>query len=172
MEMHMQSHDWQRRLPDWSAAVCAGLIGGAVLMVLELLWSTTVTGESPWRNSHLIAAIVMGDRALESAEFSVGIVAVALVVHYLLGILFSVVLAIVISGFRYESNPGMLEMSGVLFGAALYLFSFHGMSAFFPWMAELRGWATFIAHIVFGMIVVLAYPMLERRKPGSQQRMR
>jgi hypothetical protein len=164
MELHMQTHEWRRRLPDWSAAVCAGLVGGAVLMVLELLWSTTVSGESPWRNSHLIAAIVMGESVLESSSFSVGVVAIALLVHYLLGVVFGVALAILIAGFRYEHNPGMLEMSGVLFGAALYLFSFHGMSTFFPWMADLRGWATFIGHIVFGMIVVLAYPILERHR--------
>lgn len=163
MELQVQSHAWQRRVPDWSAAVCAGLVGGAVLMVLEMLWSTSVSRESPWRISHLVAAIVMGEGALDSSAFSIGVVAIALITHYLLGIVFGVVLAVLIAGFRFEHNPGMLEMSGVLFGAALYLFSFHGMSQFFPWMADLRGWATFIGHIVFGMVVVLAYPILERR---------
>ena len=164
MELQMQqSHRWRRRLPDWSAAVGAGLVAGAVLMVLELLWTTTVTGGSPWRSSHAIAAMVLGPDALQSSEFDLGVVAVALFTHYMLGVVFAVVLAIIIAGFQYEANPGVLQTIGVVFGSALYLLNFHAMATFFPWMAELRGWATFIAHLVFGLTVVLTYPWLERR---------
>ncbi|HEV7914403.1 MAG TPA: hypothetical protein VGP22_11580, partial [Albitalea sp.] len=157
------SHQWQWRLPDWAAAATAGLVGGAVLMVLELLWQATVSGSSPWRASHLIAAIVMGPDAQASAGFDVRVVAVALLTHYVLGIVFGLVLAAVIAGFHYEANPGVLQLIGVVFGSALYLLNFHGMAYFFPWMAELRGWATFIGHLVFGLTVVMTYRQLHRR---------
>ena len=62
----------------------------------------------------------------------------------------------------------MLQTIGVVFGSALYLFNFHAMAAFFPWMADLRGWSTFIGHLVFGLTVVLAYPWLERRGADQQ----
>ena len=163
MELQMESHQWQRRLPDWAAAATAGLVGGAVLMVLELLWSTTVTGASPWRTSHLIAGIVMGPDTLQSSAFSIGVVAVALATHYVLGVVFGLALATIIAGFHYESNAVVLQLIGVVFGSALYLLNFHGMAYFFPWVAELRSWATFIGHLIFGLTVVLAYPQLERR---------
>ena len=167
MELQMQSHDWQRRWPDWPAAASAGLVGGAVLMVLELLWSTTVTGASPWRTSHLVAAIALGPDALQSSAFSLGVVAVALATHYVLGIVFGVVLGTIIAGFHYEANAGVLQVIGLVFGGALYLLNFHGMATFFPWIADLRGWATFIGHLIFGLSVVLTYMWLQRR--GAEQ---
>lgn len=166
MELHLESHAWHKRRPDWAAAAAAGLVGGAVLMVMDLLWS--IGSGSPWRTSHLVAAMVLGDDTLRSSAFSIGVVAVALAVHYLLGILFGLALAIVITGFDYESSPGMLEFIGMMVGAGLYLLNFHGLTTFFPWMAELRGWAAFIAHLVFGLTVAMAYPWLSRRtKPQS-----
>jgi hypothetical protein len=168
MELQIQTHQWRRRLPDWPAAVGSGLVAGAVLMVLELLWSATVTtsvaGGNPWRASHQIAAIVLGQQALQSSAFNLGVVAVALATHYVLGVVFAVILAVIIDGFHYESSPGMLQLFGVVFGAALYLLNFHVMSNFFPWIAEMRGWATFIGHLVFGLTVALTYPALERRR--------
>jgi hypothetical protein len=161
MELQMQSHAWRARQPDWAAAVAAGLVGGGLLMVLDLLWS--VGGGNPWRTSQLVAAMLLGQDVLQSSTFSIGVVTLALAVHYVLGIVFGVLLAIVIAGFHYEANPGVLEAIGLVFGAGLYLVNFHMMANFFPWMAELRGWAAFIAHLVFGLTVALAYPWLERR---------
>jgi hypothetical protein len=166
MELHIEPHAWHARRPDWPAAAAAGLVGGAVLMVLDLLWSIG-TG-SPWRTSHLVAAVVLGQDTLQSSAFSIGVVAVALTVHYLLGILFGLALAVVITGFDFESDPGVLEFLGLMVGAGLYLLNFHGLTTFFPWMAELRGWAAFIAHLVFGLAVAMSYPWLARRtKPQS-----
>lgn len=168
MELRIQSRRWQRSLPDWPAAVGSGLVAGAVLMVLELLWSATVPATvsvgNPWRISHSIAALVLGPDALQSASFSIGVVAVALFIHYLLGVVFALLLAFIISGFHYETSPAMLQLIGVVFGAALYVLNFHGMSSLFPWMTELRGWASLIGHLVFGMTVALTYPALERRR--------
>lgn len=50
-------------------------------MVLELFWSTVFMGDSPWRASHMIAAIVMGSDVLPSSHFSPSIVAAALLAH-------------------------------------------------------------------------------------------
>lgn len=163
MELQMQRQGWQRHMPDWAAAVAAGLVGGAVLMVLELLWSTTVSGMDLWYTSRRIAAIVLGPETLQGSGFSLGVVVVALATHYVLGIVFGIALALIIARYHYEANPGMLELIGMVFGSVLYLLNFHGMSVFFPWIAELRGWATFIGHLVFGLTVVLAYMWLQRR---------
>ncbi|WP_050461578.1 hypothetical protein [Herbaspirillum autotrophicum] len=163
MELHMHSHHWERRLPDWPAAAVSGFLAGAVLMVLELLWSTLITGASPWETSHMVAAIVMGPDAMQSGVFSLSVVAVALATHYVLGIVFALILAAVIAPFHLDSSIGMLLLTGVVFGALLYLFDFYAMVRFFSWFTDMRGWTTFAAHLVFGVVAALAYWKLEGR---------
>lgn len=158
MELHLQSHQWERRLPDWIAAAIAGFAAGAVLMVLELLWARSSFGESPWSTSRMVAAIVLGPDTLQSSAFSVSVIAAALVTHYLLGIVFAIVLAaVVIAPFHLDSSLGAVLLTGAVFGAVLYMFNFYFMSYAFPWFAEMRGWATFIGHLVFGMTAAGLY---------------
>lgn len=163
MDQRLNLRRWDTHRPDWVAAVVAGLAAGAVLMVLELLWVTSFGGTGrPWRTSNLIAAMVLGPELAQSSAYSLGAVGVALVVHYVLGAVFGVVLALVITGIHREASLFSIETVGILFGAGLYLLNFHGMSAAFPWVAELRGWATFIAHLVFGFTAALLYWRLRR----------
>jgi len=164
MELEIRPHRWETRMPDWAAAAVAGFAAGAVLMVLELFWAATTSQVGPWRIPHLVAAIVMGPGMLESSGFSfnVGVVAVALATHYVLGILFGMALGFIIAGFQYEASAWMMQVIGASFGVMLYLFNFHGMVQFFPWFAELRGWATLIAHLVFGITASLLYWKLAR----------
>lgn len=164
MELRLHSTGWTRSRPDWAAAVGAGVVGGAVLMVLDLLWSALVTGDSPWRTSRLIAAIALGPDTLQTPQFAFGVVAVALLTHYALGIVFALVLARLVAALRWEASLGMQEMIGAAFGTALYVVNFHVMTLAFPWLAELRGWPTYIAHLVFGVTLVVVYPLLARRR--------
>jgi hypothetical protein len=163
MELHIHSHRWERRVPDWTAAAVSGFAAGAVLMVLELLWSTIAMDASPWTASHMIAAITMGPDTLQSTDFSVGVVAVALITHYVLGIVFGMVLCAIIAPFHFDSSIGMVLLVGALFGLALYLFNFYVMVQFFTWFADMRGWPTLVAHLIFGMAAAVMYWKLERR---------
>jgi hypothetical protein len=162
MELRIGSHRWADRAPDWPAAAVAGFVAGAVLMVLELLWSSLVVGTSPWGTSHKIAAILRGADALRSTGFSVGVVALALVIHYILGIVFGMLLCAVIAPFRMDSSLGMALLVGALFGLALYLFDFYGMTRFLPWFVDMRGMATLAAHLIFGMTAAAMYWKLKR----------
>lgn len=163
MELHMHSHHLESRAPDWMAAVVAGFVGGAVVMVLELLWSALIGKSSPWAISHMISAIVMGPGILQSTDFSVPVVATALVTHYVLGIVFGLVLCGIIAPFHFDSSMGMVFLTGTVFGLLLYLFNFYGMSQFFSWFAEMRGWASLGTHLIFGIVTAVSYWTLERR---------
>jgi hypothetical protein len=44
----------------------------------------------------------------------------------------------------------------------VYTINFHLMTPVLPWFAELRGWSTLIAHLVFGVTVALLYWRLAR----------
>ncbi len=163
MEMQLQPHYWTRRAPDWTAAVVAGIGAGAVLMVLELLWAATLGDIGPWRISRMVAALVMGPGVLGSSDFSLGLVTLALITHYAMGIASGLVIGVVIAGFHYESSLGMMLVIGAAFGAVIYMVNFHAVSWIFPWFSELRGWGTLIGHLVFGMAAALIYWTLSRR---------
>lgn len=162
MELHMHTHHLESRAPDWMAAVVAGFVSGAVVMVLELLWSALMGRSSPWVISHMISAIVMGPNALQTTDFSVVVVATALVTHYVLGIVFGLILCGIIAPFHFDSSRSMVLLVGAVFGLLLYAFNFYGMSRFFTWFAEMRGLAALITHIIFGMVTAAAYWTLER----------
>lgn len=173
MEFPLHLHRWARHSTDWTAAAVSGLAGGAVLMVLELLWSATRMDEvGPWRISQLVAALVMGPGVLQESAFAFdpGVAIVALLTHYALGIVFGLVLGFVASSLGYETDARGIVVAGALFGALLYLFNFYGMVQFVPWFVELRGWPTLIAHLVFGVAVALLYWKLGRGQPSPRQR--
>ncbi|HEY9064400.1 MAG TPA: hypothetical protein VIO33_05410 [Burkholderiaceae bacterium] len=164
MDYSLHLTRWHYRHPDWLAAVVAGLAGGAVLMVLELLWGAATSETGPWRASQLIAAIVLGPETLQASAgtFHAGVVGTALVTHYLLGIAFGVVFGVVATGFGIDRQMPATLLFGALFGALLYVINFYGMVGLFPWFAELRGWAMGIEHVVFGMVAAVLYARLER----------
>ena len=170
MELHMQSHHWERRMPDWLAASAAGLVGGALVIVLEFFWSTMVLNESPWRPTHKIAAMVMGPSALEQMSlFSFGIVATALVLHFVLGAIMGMILGAVIAPFHFDSSVGMEAAVGVAFGIVAYVWNFYVMTVVFPWFASERGSGPLLANLLFGVVAAITYGMLERRMQAPTQ---
>lgn len=163
MELHMHSHNFVRRVPDWRAAVIGGCVAGAVFLVIELV-AMAIMGQSLWAPLRMIAAIVMGPSTVAlSATFGVGILLVALVVHFALSIVFALILAVIIAPFSLDSSVGMATLAGAVFGILLYIVNFYGMTQFFPWFADARGWVTALDHVVFGLIASDAYLRLERR---------
>ena len=165
MEYRLSLHHWEKRSPDWTSAAVAGFAAAAVLMVVELFWATLAGNNGPWRISQLIAALVLGTGTLQMSgfHFDVGIVIIALATHYMLGVLFGLVLSFVLAGFHYDTSPLALCVIGASFGVLLYLLNFLALTQWVPWFAELRGWATLAAHVIFGVSAALLYWKLARR---------
>jgi hypothetical protein len=130
--------------------------------VLELAWAASLGDTGTWGTMRMVAAIVMGQGVLESAGFSVAVVTVALLIHYVLGLFSGVAVGILISGFNWEQSPGMMQAIGAAFGTVIYLVNFFALSQLFPWFVELRGWSTFVGHLVFGMAASFLYWKLSR----------
>jgi hypothetical protein len=162
MELHMHPHHWEARTPDWTVAAISGFVAGAVAMVVELLWASIAVGISPWGITHKVAAIVMGPGSLQSTSFNLGVVTAALATHYVLGIVFGLILAVIIAQFHFDSSAGMVLTVGALFGLVLYLLNFYGMARLYPWFADMRGWATLATHLIFGMVAAFMYFKMER----------
>lgn len=153
----------QWRPTDWAAAAVAGLAAGAMLMVLDMVWSSIFDPAGPWRISHMIAPIFTGAHpaATTGYVFSVGIVSISLAAHYVLGIIFGLVLAPVMAQLELDT-PARALPTGAIVGLLLYLLNFHVWSIFFPWLADLRGGDTLAAHVVFGVVAALLYCRLKR----------
>ncbi|RQV76421.1 hypothetical protein DF018_01000 [Burkholderia cenocepacia] len=163
MELHIRSHHWARRTPDWVAAAVAGLAGGALVIALEFVWSTLVLGASPWQPPHKIAAMVMGRSALsQMTQFNLEIVAMALLLHYVLGAIMGMMLAAVMAPFRLDSSVGMEAAIGLAFGIVAYGWNFYVMTAVFPWFVSERGAGPLLANLLFGVVAAITYGRLER----------
>ena len=164
MDTLMESRTWKWRAVDWTAAAVSGFAAGAVLMVLDLLWSTFFNADGPWRTSHMIAPIFTGVASLPTSgyHFSVGVVAIALATHYVLGICFGLAMAAAMTQLKLDSNQGMALIAGATLGAALYLVNFELLVGFFPWLVALRGAETLAAHVVFGIVAAVLYCRLKR----------
>jgi hypothetical protein len=164
METRLDRRQWKWRAPDWTAAAVSGFAAGAVLMVLDLVFSSIYAADGPWRTSHMIAPIFVGADSLKTTDysFSVTVVALALVTHYVLGIVFGLVLAAIMAQFKLDAMPGRALVAGAVYGVALYLISFDVAVRLFPWLAEMRGGETLAANVLFGIVAALLYWRLKR----------
>ncbi len=162
MELHLREHRWEARVPDFLAAAIAGFGAGGVLMVLEIIVVAVSGDADPWRTTRMIAALLMNSEVLDASGASAGVVAAALLVHYLLGAVFGVALGALIAPFKLDSSVAMVLTAGAVFGVLLYALNFLVLVAIFPWFAALRGWPTLIAHLIFGMVAAFTYFKLEK----------
>lgn len=136
-------------------AVAAGLIAGIVFLMAEMAL-LAMSGQSPFGPPRMMAAMVMGESVLPPpATFDMGIMMVAMMVHFML----SIVTAFVF-GALYKMVPrGLLTalVLGVLFGIAFYFFAFYAMTTVWPWFAMARGMISIAGHMLFGLALGWVY---------------
>ena len=138
------------------AAIKAGLIAGLVFMMLEMLLVATVGGGSPWAPPRMIGAIVMGEGVLPPpATFDLVVFMVAMLIHFALSVLLGFIFAAIAEAARLSATAAAIV--GLLFGLAVYVVSFYGMTAIFPWFAMARNGISIFAHAMFGLVLGYSY---------------
>lgn len=146
----------------WGAAAWAGVIGGAVFMMAEMLMVWMFLGESPWAPPRMIAAMVMGREVLPPpADFAMAPVMVAMVIHFMLSIAYGLVIGLIV----LKLGMGKALLAGAAFGLlAIYLLNFHLVAPLlFPWFTQAQNWVSVVAHVLFGMVVAGSYVALRDR---------
>ena len=109
----------------------------------------------------MIAAIGMGRGVLPPPDtFALVPMMVAMAIHFMLAIVLAVVLALFVN----RLGLGMAALAGAVFGLAVYLINFYGLTAFFPWFEMARNWISIFAHMMFGAVAALSYKWLQNRK--------
>jgi uncharacterized membrane protein YagU involved in acid resistance len=144
---------------NWKAAIIAGIVAGAIFMILEMILVPLVGGGSPWGPPRMIAAIGMGKEVLPPpGDFALMPVMVAMVIHFILSIIFAVILAFIIQRF----SLGLAILIGAIFGLLLYFINFYGFTAVFPWFAMARNAVSIFSHIVFGAAAAWIYKAMAK----------
>lgn len=152
------------RTLDWKAAIIAGLVAGLVFMMLEMILVGTIGGQSPWGPPRMIAAMAMGDGVLPPpATFDMGIMMVAMMIHFPTSIILAAVLGWAISYWRMNLMTSLIV--GTIFGLVVYFVNFYVMTAIFPWFAMARGGIAIFAHAMFGLVLGWTYYAIA--KPSS-----
>ncbi len=152
------------RTLNWKAAIIAGLVAGLVFMMLEMGLVATIGGQSPWGPPRMIAAIAMGNGVLPPpATFDMGIMMVAMMIHFPLSIILAAVLGWAISHWRMNLMTSLIV--GTIFGLVVYFVAFYIMTAVFPWFAMARGGIAIFAHAMFGLVLGWTYHAIA--KPSS-----
>lgn len=163
MELHFDQHGFTHRLPNWPAAIVSGFMACAFFSAVEMLTILLMTGQSPWIPSRMVAAIVMGRGVLPPpATFDLGVVVMALIVHFALGAVLGAILGLIVAAFRFDSDIGMVSLAGAVFGLLVYGFNFYVMTQFFPWFTDSRDWMMVMGHIVFGAFAGYMYWVLSQ----------
>ena len=148
-----------RHLMDWKAAVIAGLIAGAVFLLVLLVAYPLVTGGTPWTVFRFIGAIILGETVLPPpTTFDAGVVITAVILHFVLSVIYTVVLAFIV----HRWGIVISVIGGALFGLALYLINFFTFTMFFPWFYPARAWPFSLVHILFGAVAGGIYELLEK----------
>lgn len=148
-----------RHLMDWKAAVIAGLIAGAIFLLVLLVAYPLVTGGTPWTVFRFMGAIILGESVLPPpTTFDAGVVVTAVLLHFILSVIYTLVLAFIV----HRWGILITVIGGALFGLALYLINFFTFTMFFPWFYPARAWPFSVVHILFGAIAGGVYELLEK----------
>lgn len=146
------------RVYDGKAALWAGLIGGTVFLLSELLMVPALGGGSLYGPLRMMAAIVLGSSVLAADTFNIGVLGTALVVHYFLSLFYGLIFAVCVN----RLQTGGVIITGLVGGFLLYLVNFYGFTALFPWFAAARNGITIFNHLIFGLTTVLFYIAIRR----------
>lgn len=148
-------------LTDWKAGIWAGLIAGIAFVMLEMVLVWMLMGQSPWGPPHMMAAMVLGEGVLPKpdtwAPFDMKIMMVAMMIHLPLAIVYGLIGAWLC---RRTHAVGAL-LIGAAFGIAIYVLNFYLIAPVaFPWFTMARNLVSGFSHMMFGVVLGLAYVWL------------
>ena len=151
---------------DWKAGAWAGVIAGLAFMMMEMVLVRMVMGESPWKPPYMMAAMVLGQDVLPKpgapAPFDMKIMMLAMMIHLPLSIAYGVIGAWLCRRLR----AGGAMLAGAMLGIAIYVVNFYLIAPMaFPWFTMARNLVSGFSHMMFGVILGIAYVRLRKKQP-------
>lgn len=132
----------------WGAAAMAGVTGGAIFLLLQMLMVPVFLGASAWTWLRMTAAIVLGQEVLlPEPTLDGGVLLTGALLHLVITAGYGLLLGVLANSMAMETAI----ITGAVFGLALYFVVYYVLAPIFPWFAQARNWVSVFAHIVFGM---------------------
>ena len=146
-------------LVDWRASIIAGLVAGTIFLILNMLLIPAALDGSVEMLVRYIASILLGEQAVNPGyEYGTMTLLIAVALHYLLSILFAMLVALVVH--RGGILLGLL--GGTLLGGAIYLINMYAVTQIFYWFFTLESTLFLLLHLLFGAVTGALYESLER----------
>jgi hypothetical protein len=136
------------------AVFWSGLAAGLVTILLMTALMPADTGVGPSGLARFAAAILLGPGVLPPpATVDIAVILVATLVHFALSFAFAALIGVAV---HHVSIVTALLIGGVA-GALLYFINLYGFVFMFPWFALARSEASFLTHVVFGLVLAYVY---------------
>lgn len=145
-----------RKNVAWRAIPIAGLAAGAVFLLTNLLLMPLALKVNGVLVLRYVASLILGEKAL--MDGGAGVLILGIVVHFVLSIVFTLVISIVVH--RWGLRVGVF--GGALLGLALYGINLFTFTRLFPWFFALNGPILLISHVLFGAVAGGVYEALDR----------
>jgi hypothetical protein len=144
-----------RTIPSLPAAG-AGLAGGAVFLLVELVFLPLEKHASPGLVLRLLAGALAGPVTM---TWPAGHIGSLLVLSLLVVLTFSILVGFFFCAMADELSLGGAIVASMLMGFALYLVVFYGLALpfAFPWLASARGVTSLVACVLYGVTTSVAH---------------
>ncbi len=154
----MSSTREQKSYFDWTAAVWSGVVAGLSFLAVMLVAVPATTDISAWVVVRFLASPVLGQDILPPpASFSGAALAVAILTHLVLSMVYAMTIAFIIH--RGGLVTGII--GGAFLGLAIYAINFYTFTYFFPWFFAIRSTSVVLAHVLFGALAGGVYEALD-----------
>lgn len=139
------------------AVLIAGLAAGTAFLVTNLVLLPIFANVDATLSLRYIAALVLGEGVLTQTENTTLIAVAGVIVHYLLSLVFTLVVAVVVH--RWGLLVGII--GGAVMGLALYGINLYTMTTFFTWFFALNSTVLLLSHILFGAVAGGVYELFD-----------
>ncbi len=145
-----------RKNMTWRAIPIAGFAGGAIFLLIVLILTPLTLKVNGVLFLRYAASLLLGNKAV--MDGGAGVVFVGAIIHFLLSVLFALVIAIVVH--RWGLRVGII--GGALLGLAFYGINFYAVTLVFSWFFAINGPVLLFSHVLFGAVAGGVYESLDR----------
>jgi len=139
----------------WRAVLISGLVAGTLFLITDLIFAPLVTNVSGALTLRYFAALVLGSKVL--TQTGTGILVTGIVVHYVLSLVFALVIALVVH--RWGMVVGIV--GGAIMGVAIYGINLYTVTVLFPWFFAINSPVILLCHAIFGAVAGGVYEMFD-----------
>ena len=139
----------------WRAVLVSGLVAGTLFLLTDLVFAPLVTQTSATVTLRYFAALVLGSKVL--TQSGTGILIVGVVVHYVLSLVFALVISLVVH--RWGMLVGIV--GGAIMGVAIYGINLYTLTVLFPWFFAINSTVILLCHAIFGAVAGGVYEMFD-----------